>query len=803
MRQLGTTSGFRYKILRTFRFAIIIGLSCAFIGLGALEYKSNVDALIADSEVLAKILGNRSVAALVFNDVSGAESNLSTSRFNESVILVCLYNKTGNMFAIRQNYPSDKSCISLSAEERKAGAAHRIEIAEYIVFDTIIDQGELLGYVKIHGNMKKIYTNLLEFWLMILLAFFLVWLVMNYVAKRTLVKVMMPLEELSATANEIAVHKLYETRARKISDDEIGELVDIFNQMLDSIAEENHALTQSEARFRTLTNGSPVGIFQLDSGRKLMYANEKWYETTGLKNGEGEKYKGQVLDTYQRQYSKFWESLENGSATKINEFAYRNPATGVAQSFMEYVSILNDTHGKLQGYIGSLLDVSELKNAQIELEKLAFYDPLTNLPNRRLFRDHLNYILANVRSSDTKIAVMMLDLDNFKKVNDTLGHDIGDSLLNRISERMQQVIPKSCVLSRMGGDEFLFLLPDTSVDEAATTGQKLLEAINEPIEISNHFLEISSSIGVAIYPDDGTSSHDLIKNVDMALYNAKDNGRNQINFYSRKLDRHIKENMRLESKLIRAIGDEQLNIYLPPMYSPSEGKLVWAEALLRWRDPVDGFIPPARFIPLAESLGVIHRLGRYVINQACYNLASHGVYLKQCGIGGISINLSAMEFFSRSFLPEVRDILRECTIDPALLEFEITESIVMGNTETAINIMKSLRDLGCRLSIDDFGTGYSSLSYLKRFPITALKIDQSFVKDIPHDNNDVEICTAIIAMAHKLGLAVVAEGVENTAQSEFLIEQGCELLQGFLFAQPEDMNEFVKRGRRASIVVTK
>jgi len=242
---------------------------------------------------------------------------------------------------------------------------------------------------------------------------------------------------------------------------------------------------------------------------------------------------------------------------------------------------------------------------------------------------------------------------------------------------------------------------------------------------------------------------------------------------------------------------------LQPFYSTQQDKTVWAEALLRWPDKEEGLIPPNRFIPLAESMGVIHRLGRYVISQVCYHLTTHKYYLEKSGISGISVNLSALEFFSRSFLPEVRSILKETKVDPTKLEFEITESIVMGDTENAIKIMKSLRDLGCRLSIDDFGTGYSSLSYLKRFPITALKIDQSFVTDIPSDKNDIEICTAIIAMAHKLGLAVVAEGVETVAQRDFLIEQGCEFLQGYLFAMPEDISEFIKRGRDNTIRIVK
>jgi len=792
---------FKYKLLRAFRWAIIVGLTIIFVVMGLLEYKHDEQGQISDIKVLGNIFGNRSVAALVFKDVDSAKKNLSSARFHHAIDLICLYSVTGELFTEYEVHSSKHICTPWGAGPGREKVWVDTTMSNLTISQSIIDQGEVLGHIIIYSNKREIFNSILKFGLALLIIFVFLWIITTYMAKRILSKLLIPLEELSSTAKDIAFNQLYETRAIKRSEDEIGELVDAFNQMLDSIAEENKALIESEARFRTLTDSSPVGIFQKDTRGRMLYANDRWFDITGLNHEAFDDFSSHILETYKRQYENVWKNISERSGTLINEFGYKSPNSNVVQAFMEYVSNLYDQEGNTVGYIGTLLEVTELKNAQLELEKLAFYDPLTNLPNRRFFRDHLNYIIADAKRNKSNLGILMLDLDNFKKVNDSLGHDTGDELLKVIAERMQAEIPESCVLSRMGGDEFLFLVLDAGADEIALLGQQILETIINPIDIGGHIFEISGSVGAAIYPDDGVTSHDLIKNVDMALYNAKDKGRNQVSFYSKELDLLIKENMRLEVKLLNAINNNLLEVYIQPFYSSQENKLVWAEALLRWQDEDEGFIPPSRFIPLAESMGIIHRLGRFVVEQVCYHLSKNGSQLSKLGINGISINLSAIEFFSKNFLSGIKKVFKEYDLDPVKVDFEITESIVMGDTEMAIRVMHELRDLGCSLSIDDFGTGYSSLAYLKKFPITTLKIDQSFVKDIPYDKNDIEICTAIIAMAHKLGLKVVAEGVETSAQRDFLIDQGCELLQGYLFARPESIEKIVKRGGDAKLHV--
>lgn len=285
-----------------------------------------------------------------------------------------------------------------------------------------------------------------------------------------------------------------------------------------------------------------------------------------------------------------------------------------------------------------------------------------------------------------------------------------------------------------------------------------------------------------------------MRNADMALYEAKGSGRNRVNFFSYKLDLELRESLRMEQKLRQAIRNQALEAYLQPQVS-ADGKVIWAEALVRWFDAEDGAVNPARFVALAEETGLIHGLGQLMLEQVCFHLAQHKGYLRNVGINGIAVNLSGRQFYSRTLLRDIKRVMAESGVEPEQVEFELTESLVMDDVQVAIDVMRRLRDLGCRLSIDDFGTGYSSLSYLKRFPINCLKIDRSFVEDIPHDPHGSEIATAIIAMAHKLRLKVVAEGVETEAQRDFLVAQGCESLQGYLFGKPKHIQDYVDLGR--------
>jgi len=782
---------FRKKILRTILLIVFITLGLTGVGLLAIEMWLSEQKLRQDMQVMADILGNRSRAALEFVDQNAAQLNLSSAKYQKYVDGVCLYDQQGMLFSQYSRETTTFRCgADLTTALQNEGGNGAVTIREIWHFE------DRLGTISVVANRSFIFESLKFFVPLLLALISVVLMVVTRMLRRVLRSVTMPLEDLHATAQALVDDAYSERRATKRSDDEIGNLVEVFNRMLDNLASENLALQSSENRFRTLTANAPIGIFQLDADNNLVYANDRWHKITETRPGSD------CWQTHERKISKDdldlyksgWERAQQKNLPVLVEYRYHTSELGHSKFLMENIAPLHSGLG-MDGTIGTLADVTELKNAQKELEKLAFYDPLTGLPNRRFFVDLLGFGLAKAKRGGAKAAVLMLDMDNFKRVNDLLGHSGGDQLLQQQAQRIRAAVREQDAVSRMGGDEFTIMLsPVREISEVTTLAKRVLDSLNSPITIGNHTLEVGASVGVALYPNDGEKTEDLIRNADMALYEAKSAGRNRVNFFSYKLDLELREGLRLEQKLKQAIRNQALEAYLQPQVS-ADGKFVWGEALMRWFDAEDGPISPARFIPLAEETGLIHGLGQWILEQVCFHLSQHRGYLETVGIRGISVNLSGRQFYSRTLLKDIKRAMTESGVAPEQIEFELTESVVMGDVNVAIDVMRRLRDLGCRISIDDFGTGYSSLSYLKRFPINCLKIDRSFVEDIPHDTHGSEIATAIIAMAHKLHLKVVAEGVETVAQRDFLVAQGCESLQGYLFGKPKHIQEYINLGR--------
>tara|TARA_R110002167_G_scaffold37563_16_gene117676 strand:- start:2630 stop:4369 length:1740 start_codon:yes stop_codon:yes gene_type:complete len=565
--------------------------------------------------------------------------------------------------------------------------------------------------------------------------------------------------------------------------------------MLDTLDRDNQALLTSESRFRSLAENSPVGIYQMDESRRFTYTNDKWQMLTGLKAGiENKDYLHFLSDDEQNLYLAVLDKVQSTGKAQVIEYNFSASERGENFIFMEHIAPIGDSTSddkEFKGFIGSLLDISELKDAQLELENLAFYDPLTGLPNRRFFMDHLKFIMAGAHNEQNRIAILMLDLDDFKKVNDTLGHDAGDQLLIILAERLRSVIAKKDVVSRMGGDEFLIILKDSDINASIQKiADRMLLAISRPVSIMGQDIEVTSSIGVSIYPEDGKTPETLIRNADLALYLSKENGRNRLSFFSKKLETVIHEKVRMERKIRDAIKNEAFTFHVQPQWCLASKQLISGEVLIRWLDE-GGFIGPNIFIPIAEDSGLITEIGDWLIENVIKSISENMLSLKALGLNYLAINLSAKQFFNNQLVNTIRRHLEYYKVDPNMLEFELTESAVMEDTEQAIEIMRSLRELGCRLSIDDFGTGYSSLSYLKKFPINAVKIDQSFISDIPNDQNDIEISSAIIVMGHSLGLDVIAEGVETKEQLDFLIEKSCDYAQGYFVAKPMPFSDLL------------
>ena len=449
--------------------------------------------------------------------------------------------------------------------------------------------------------------------------------------------------------------------------------------------------------------------------------------------------------------------------------------------------------GQGDGYLISkaLRYAIERKRIQEGLSYLAQYDSLTGLANRNLFRERLGRALIRVDRNKSLVALMFIDLDRFKNINDTLGHDAGDKLLIEVSRRLEKCTRDGDTVARLGGDEFTVILEDIKhVDDAAVIARKILVAMEPAIKLSGYEVFVTPSIGITIYPLDDTSVNNLLKNADTAMYRAKERGRNGFQFYTAGMNTRTIERLELEAGLRRALKNEEFVLYYQPKIAIDNRQIIGAEALIRWQYKKLGLIPPLKFIPIAEETGLIVPIGEWVIRTACKQVASW----QEAGFTDLrmAVNISARQFTDSDIVKVVLDAVIQTNIEPQHLEVEITESMLMEDTSINISALKELKEHGIQISIDDFGTGYSSLSYLKRFHIDALKIDQSFVRDITTDSDDAAIASAVIALGQSLQLTVVAEGVETEEQLSFLKKQGCHEAQGYLFSKPVPAEDFTQ-----------
>ena len=437
-----------------------------------------------------------------------------------------------------------------------------------------------------------------------------------------------------------------------------------------------------------------------------------------------------------------------------------------------------------------LEEIRKRQESEEQLSVQANFDSLTKLPNRSLMMDRLSQSLLKIERSNSFVVLLMLDLDHFKKVNDTLGHAAGDELLVEAAHRLENSVRESDTVARLGGDEFLVLLPDLAKRESVELiCRKLLDGFSKPFQIKNHEFFITASIGVAISPDDGRDTQTLLKNVDIALYKAKELGRNTFRFFTAEMNERLRERQEMENLLIHALVRNEFFLAYQPILRISDRRMIGAEVLIRWQNPLLGLVPPSIFVPLCEDMGIIIEIGEWVLNQACIQANRW----RELSPFRLAVNASSVQLRNSShFLDVVNNALIKSHFPAQNLELEVTETIVLDDSATSHSILQGLHALGVRLSIDDFGTGYSALSYLKKFPFDTLKIDKSFVKDLPHDAGSVALARAILAMAHALSLEVVAEGIEEQEQVTFMSEQGCDFAQGFYFHKPMAPDELTK-----------
>jgi diguanylate cyclase (GGDEF)-like protein/PAS domain S-box-containing protein len=561
------------------------------------------------------------------------------------------------------------------------------------------------------------------------------------------------------------------------------------------------SLREQEQLLSSVTGNISDGIYRSTPDKGMIYANEALARMFGYKSvQELMSVAGPILYANPRRRQELTQLLDDKGSYRNEEVEYQRK-DGTRFFAVNSAATVKDEQGVPIYFDGVISDITERKRAEAQVYQLAHYDSLTGLPNRALLRDRLGQAMHDARRRNAKLAVMYLDLDRFKNVNDSLGHETGDKLLKAVSMRLRECMRDSDTISRQGGDEFLLILRDVSdAPSVARVAEKLQEAVAKPVRIGEYELHVTPSIGISIFPDDASDIDDLIRNADAAMYHAKENGRFNFQFFTPEMNTRAYERLSLEGSLRLALERGEFKLHYQPQVDLRTGTVVGVEALLRWNRGGQEQVPPSVFVPVLEASGMIGAVGEWVIREACrQNKLWQSQGLKPLPV---AVNLSPIQFNRRNMADSISAILNETGLEPRWLELEFTESAVMHDSREVGSIINRLDDLGVQLALDDFGTGYSSLSYLRRFHLDKLKIDQSFVRDIDLDVDDAAIVSAIISMARNLKVNVVAEGVETRAQWEFLRSHGCDGLQGYIFSKPLPADEFaelLKSGRTLSL----
>jgi len=557
------------------------------------------------------------------------------------------------------------------------------------------------------------------------------------------------------------------------------------------------ALWASETYLNAILRFSPALISVKDLDGNVVLASEHFKQMANIdENGFVGK---NVFDVYPKDVAQAIFDIDTAAKTKQQTYEVELDLMHKDGSMHTYLMVkfpLRSKENRVFGVCTIGTDISErklaenaLREQQSRLNYMAFHDSLTGLPNRSLFYDRIYHGLARARRSHSKVALMLLDIDRFKNINDSLGHDAGDLMLKAISTRLSEGVRDMDTVARLGGDEFVIVLEGVhDIEDVMFVANKLLVTLARPIEISGHEISSTVSIGVSIFPEDGLDTDELLKHADIAMYKAKEAGKNNCQFYTKGMNATAVNYLLLENDLRRALDLQQFTLYYQPQIDLKTGNLMGVEALVRWQHPERGLVSPAHFIPLAEETGLIVPIGEWVLREAC---RQQKLWLDAGRkVGRIAVNLSPRQFRQKNFPGKVEAILQDTQLAAEYLELEITESCAMEHAGETINQLNQLNQMGMYLAIDDFGTGYSSLAYLQRFPIQKLKIDRSFVNDIHDDLHDAAITKTIIGLAHSMQLRVVAEGVETEHQAEWLRQRGCDQAQGFLYAKPMSPKQF-------------
>jgi len=564
------------------------------------------------------------------------------------------------------------------------------------------------------------------------------------------------------------------------------------------IAERQHAQMELQLTGEIL-KCSLEGIMITDAQGNIVKINPAFTDVTGYSAEECLGMNPRILKSGihdESFYQEMWRSLKETGRWESEIWNRRK--NGEAYPQWISISAIKNENDEITHYVTMFHDITDIKRNREQIKYQAYHDALTDLPNRQLFYDRLEMALAHAKRNEKMVGVMFVDLDKFKNINDSLGHNIGDLLLQEAAKRLKSCCRHEDTVSRFGDDEFTIILP--GIKEGGHTievAQRIVEFFSEPFALKGHEIISSASIGITLYPTDGDDVSTLVKNADIAMYRAKEQGRNTYELYTKAMYNRVVERVELENNLRKALKNNEFRVYYQPQVDIKTGFISGTEALVRWQRSENELILPDKFIPVAEDTDIIFPLGEWVLRTACKQTKTwHDAGFESLSI---AVNLSAKQFQDKHLVRVVRNVLEETDLAPKFLCLEITENTVMKDIESAVKIMAEFEEIGVHLSIDDFGTGYSSLSYLKRFPLHEIKIDKSFVQEIPCHRDDMAIAKAILSLAHSLNLKVLAEGVETQAQLEFMRTNSCDGIQGYLFSrpiQPEEIPVLLKEGKR-------
>ncbi|MEZ0621184.1 phosphodiesterase DibA [Pseudomonas sp. Env-60] len=531
------------------------------------------------------------------------------------------------------------------------------------------------------------------------------------------------------------------------------------------------------------------GVLVTDTQGLIVHVNRAFMEITGYQRDDVMGQRPSLFKSGRHSahfYQQMFQALE--STGEWSGEIWNRRKSGEVYPQWQTIRVIHDDQGQVSHYVAVFSDISAIKDSEHELAHLAHHDPLTDLPNRLLFTDRAEQALASAQVHKRGCALLLMDLDHFKIINDSLGHNVGDQLLKLVAERLSGLFGPGVTLARLGGDEFAVLAESCpQVVQAAALAQRMLNAMKDPFIFDGNQLFISASIGISLFPSGALSAEQLLRNADSALFKAKSAGREGYALYTEELTAHAQHRVEIAGELRRALDQHELRVYYQPVHDLHDSRLVGVEALVRWQHPERGLVPPGEFIPIAERTGLIADIDAWVMDQACRQMCQW--LADGAPLSFIAINVSSRLFARRELYEQVAQVLHTTGLDPAFLELEVTESAVMDDPEVALEQLHRLRELGLRLAIDDFGTGYSSLLRLKRLPVQKLKIDQGFVAGLPWDEDDAAIVRVVIALAKSMGMQVHAEGIEQVEQARFLLDQECDMGQGYWFGRPMPADE--------------